>query len=247
MTKIFTFDIETAPHLAHVWGVWKANVQPEMIGTETYVLSWAGKWLNQKRTISASLPDFKSYAKQPENDKALIQSLVHQLNDADIVVGHNIRRFDLSIINARCLVHGIARPTPAAVIDTLEVAKSFRFPHKSLKGLAKSLNLDSQKGDPGGINTWMDIIRDRDPAAWDRMVKYNRLDVEVNEQLYLKMRPWIKNHPAVEAFGCPVCGSTEFVKKQKPFHFGGIPRQVHSCKDCGGLYFLFNNGRAKSI
>lgn len=248
MTKILTFDIETAPMLAHVWGVWKTNVSTEMIGSETYILSWAAKWLGDKKVMAMGLPDTKSYPKRPEDDKALIIELCKLLNEADIVVGHNIRRFDLAIINARCLVHGLPKPTPSAIVDTLEAAKSFKFPHKSLKGLAKSLKLADQKGDPGGISTWMDIITKQCPTAWGRMVKYNKLDVTVNEQLYLKLRPWMRQHPTVTGHGdCPVCGHGKFVNRTRTVVFGGIQREVHECKKCSALYFSFTNGRTRTI
>lgn len=246
--KILTFDIETAPHLAHVWNVWKTNVSPEMIGTESYVLTWAAKWLGSKKVTGMSLPQTKSYSKNREDDKALIIELVKLLDEADIVIGHNIRRFDLAIINARCLKHGIKRPTPPAIIDTLEATKSLKFPHKSLKGLAKSLKLDDQKGDPGGISTWMKIITTGDKSAWNALMKYNKLDVTVNEQLYLKLRPFIKNHPvANEDGGCPTCGSYDSKMRDKSFMYGGLARKVHECKECSSMYFAFKNGRTKSI
>ena len=246
--KILTFDIETAPSLAYVWGVWKTNVSTEMMLSETYVLTWAAKWLHNKKVMGMSLRDTKAFTKDKENDKELLIELVKLIDEADIVVGHNIRRFDLAIINARCLKHGIKRPTPPAIIDTLEAVKSLKFPHKSLKGLAKSLELDDQKGDPGGISTWMDIITKDKTSAWNAMLKYNKLDVTVNEQLYMKLRPFIKSHPPVgEEGSCPTCGSFHHTVRSKSVFHGGIPRQAMECKDCKSLYFAFKNGRTKSI
>ena len=50
--------------------------------------------------------------------------------------------------------------------------------------------------------------------ALDYMQAYNIKDVEILEQVYLKLRPWIKNHPNISLYlenedeTCPHCGSS---------------------------------------
>ena len=55
-----------------------------------------------------------------------------------------------------------------------------------------------------------------DRQAWDDMKRYNIQDVELLEKIYLRMRPWIKNHPnlgvELEGLHCPKCTSTKLTK-----------------------------------
>ena len=57
---------------------------------------------------------------------------------------------------------------------------------------------------------WHDCL-EGDEKAWKKMVKYNNNDVVLLEKLYLKLRPYITNHPNVAVSkeeGCPRCGKT---------------------------------------
>lgn len=84
--KIAYIDIETAPSLGYVWQMWEADVLK--IEKEWYIMSFAVKWDNEK-TKCYTLPDFKNYKKNPEDDSELVKKLWEVFNDADIVVGHN--------------------------------------------------------------------------------------------------------------------------------------------------------------
>jgi len=44
-SKILILDIETAPLLANLWGIWNQNVQLDNIYCDWFILTWAAKWL----------------------------------------------------------------------------------------------------------------------------------------------------------------------------------------------------------
>ena len=52
--KILLLDIETAPNLVHVWGLWQQNVGLPQIIDSGYVLCWAAKWLGDEGVMFAS-------------------------------------------------------------------------------------------------------------------------------------------------------------------------------------------------
>ena len=45
--NILFLDIETAPLLGYVWGLWKNNVGLNQIYRDSYVLNWAASWLGE--------------------------------------------------------------------------------------------------------------------------------------------------------------------------------------------------------
>jgi hypothetical protein len=239
-------DIETTPHLAFVWQTFKTTVSPIMLLQESYVLSYSAKWLDEDQTITRGLCDFPSYEKRPEDDKHLIKELIALLDVADVVVGHNINKFDLAVINARALKHGLKRPTPYKVVDTLAAARKFKVPFRSLAGLAELLDLADRKGDAGGLETWIKIIRDRDPKAWKLMLTYNEKDVKVTEQLYYRLRPWITNLPISPGliYACPDCESGDFTLTRRRTVEG---KTIHRCKECDTMFTLTPSGKPKKI
>ena len=137
------------------------------------------------------------------------------------------------------MVHGLEPPSPFIQFDTLrEMKKVAAHTSNRLDSLNDALGL-ARKVDNGGINTWTEIMESGDPAAWKRMKKYNRQDVQALEELYLAVRPWAKAHPplnvlADRADGCPRCLSTQLVirgyKTTKTRRY-----RRFQCKSCGGF------------
>ena len=214
--KIFLFDIETAPLRAYVWGLWQQNVDPKtQLTNDWFCLSWAGKWLFDDRVYSQRLTGDEAIE---EDDTRIIHGIWGKLNEADIVIAHNGWKFDIPRLNTRFIVNGLQPPLPYEVIDTLKVAKrSFAFSSNKLDMLNKSLGLE-RKIETGGFELW-DKCVNGDEKSLRKMEKYNKGDIVALEELYLKLRPWIKSHPNlglyVEGEVCPTCGSEEITWKGK--------------------------------
>ena len=73
------------------------------------------------------------------------------------------------------------------------------------------------------------------------MVEYNKKDVAILEQIYLRLRPWIKGHPNVgvymenDSVTCPYCGSIN-ISPTVDFVYTQVNKyQVYRCEDCGGM------------
>lgn len=233
MTKILIVDLETAPKLAYVWSFWQTNVGMNQTLSNTYILSYAAKWLGDEGVAYAETRD--------ENDEILCEQLSHYFDSADMVIAHNGSRFDIPIVRARCILHGIKPWSPIKEIDTLKVAKrEFRFDRNSLAYLADYLGVE-EKGEHKefpGFELWSECIKGN-PAAWREMKKYNIQDVETLEQVYLKLRPWMRQHPNVGVFEekarpvCPKCGSEHIQFRGYTVTNVGKYRKFQ-CNDCGG-------------
>ena len=236
--KILFFDIETAPNIAYIWGLWTENRSADMIQSHWYTLCWCAKWLGEKKVYSSALPDFKSYKKDPENDKKVMEALWNLLDEADMVVAHNAVKFDIRKVNARFIVHNMKPPSPYKVVDTLRVARRyFAFTSNKLNDLGMILKL-GKKLPTGGISLWQKCLQGN-KTAWGKMVRYCKTDVTLLEKIYLKLRPYISNHPNTGVYDdtpnpiCPKCKSDKIVKQGFAYTNAGKYQQ-YSCRACGG-------------
>lgn len=234
-SRVLIYDIETAPAKGFVWEKYRTNVLK--FDTDWYMLSFAWKWLGEKKTHVLALPDFDLYKKEPMNDRLLVEQLRDLFDQADVTVTHNGITFDGPKANSRMAVHGLTPPSPYQEVDTLKVArKMFGFASNSLKDLCQFLGLPD-KGDPGSIETWVQCMNGN-PRAWARMKKYNKQDVAILEQLYLRFLPWIPRHPHMGMLSdrpaaCPRCGEGPLVARGWRI-YAVSRRRKFRCGNCGG-------------
>jgi hypothetical protein len=198
--KILALDIETSPNLAYVWSLWEQNVSLDALVDSGDVLCFAAKWLGEKRM----------YFYSSRYDKADMVCAAHALLDeADVVMHYNGKRFDIPHLNRLFVEDGLHPPSPYAQIDLLEVVrKRFKFPSNKLAYVAPALGLKG-KVKHSGFSLWTRCLAGED-AAWKEMERYNRRDVLLLEELYGVLQPWVPNHPTHTLYdgvhGCPVCG-----------------------------------------
>lgn len=238
--RILLFDIENSPSTAYIWQLWQEVVSDDMIESPWFMLCWSAKWLDEKQIMSSALIDFpKEYKKNPECDKQILKKLWKLLDEADIVVAHNGKKFDVRKTNARFIMNNMTPPSPYKVVDTLQEArKHFFFTSNKLNNLGKYLGV-GQKVETGGFSLWKKcMMGNRD--AWRTMVKYCKNDVILLERIYKKLLPYMTTHPNLENYIdnkdkqiCPKCGSSDI--RKEGFHYTEVAKyQQYSCKNCGG-------------
>ena len=235
MSKVRTLliDIETSPITGYTWSTFDASVLK--ILEPSKVLSVAWKWLDEDETFCKTIADFKGYKKGVVDDKRLIQLAWELLNEADIVIAHHGKKFDLPKLAARFIYYGLAAPASYQVVDTKQVASTkFKFDSNSLNNLGTYLGLGS-KVQNGGFDLWVRCIAG-DPDAWELMKEYNVQDVVLLEKVYLALRPYITNHPNVSLItgavdNCPTCQSDKLQKRGFSYTRTGR-KQRYQCSDC---------------
>lgn len=234
--KILFFDIETSPVMADVWSLWNNNVGLNQIHRDWFMLSWAAKWLGESEVFYDDL--FRKLQPPYEDDLPIICTLWDMLDRADIIVGHNLKKFDNKKFKARCLYHGITPPSSYRMIDTLSIAKQeFALTSNKLDFLATHLGL-ANKVHHEGHQLWVKCIAGV-KEAWDIMEEYNKYDVTLLEDVYLKIRQWDRSHPNVAVYykdykrRCNVCGSTNIVATGNTVKTNLSEYLEYSCGECG--------------
>lgn len=238
--RILIYDIETSLQLVSVFGLANNDwIKPDNIITERHVISICWEWLGENKVNSVSLlDDPERFAKDPHDDKHVIEQFHKVYSEADVVVTHNGDSFDQKWVLTRVLYHGLPPLPPVTSIDTNKIAKQkFYFNSNSLDYLGGYLGLGHKKRTPPGL--WLRVLHG-DPEAITIMVKYNKRDVTLLKGVFLKMRPFMPNVVNLELFkkaGCPRCGSR---KVQSRGTHVAVTRSYKrfQCQKCGGWFRL---------
>lgn len=168
------------------------------------MLCWSAKWLGEKEVLGDRLTGQEA---KSEDDKRICKTLWSVLNEADIVIAHNGKRFDIPKINTRFLLNGLPPTTPYQQIDTLEaVKKEFGFSSNKLDNLLIQFKMDRKLDTDFGL--WQKCM-EGDEESLEYMFIYNKNDVTQLEAVYFKLRPYIKSHPNLGIYlgaNVPVCG-----------------------------------------
>lgn len=233
--RILLLDIETAPNVAHVWGLWNQNVGLNQLQATSYVMCWAAKWYGEKKVHFARVQYENG---DPVGRREMLEPIHAMLDEADIVVHYNGTRFDIPTLQKEFLLHEMHPPAPFKQVDLLKVArKEFRFPSNKLEHVARSLKVGG-KVKHAGHGLWVACMAG-DETAWKQMARYNRGDVTLLERVYDRLMPWIRNHPNHALFnpeaGCPTCGSSHIQRRGNAC--SGV--QVFArfqCQSCGSWF-----------
>lgn len=233
--KILYIDIETAPLLARVWGMFDQNVGLNQIKSDWFILSFCAKWAGNKKVIYHD----QRKASDIEDDSELLKKLWELLDEADVVIGQNSNKFDIPKINARFILNGMKPPSSYKKVDTCKIARSkFGFTSNKLEYLTSKLCTKykklTHKKFPG-FELWKECLKGN-LQAWEEMRKYNIHDVLSLEELYLKLEPWDNsiNYNLYTNKNTNVCscGSKELNKNGYAYTSKG-KFQRYTCASCG--------------
>lgn len=189
--KVLIYDIETAPILGYVWGLWDNNVALNQIESDWHVLSWSAKWLGDPPNKVMYMD--QRGAKNIEDDRDILKKIWLLLDEADIVVTQNGKSFDQKKLNARFILHGFQPPSSYKHIDTKLIAqKHFGFTSNKLEYMTDKLCVKYKKlkhTKYPGFEMWRQCMSGN-ISAWKEMERYNKHDVLALEELYNKLAPW---------------------------------------------------------
>lgn len=241
--RILVFDIETAPILAWVWKLFDENIGLNQIEQDWFVMCFAAKWIDRDEVFyfdQRNAPDI-------EDDKQVLAEIWKLLDQADIVITQNGKKFDKKKLYARFIQNGFKPPTSFRHIDTLQIAKKhFAFTSNKLEYLTNTLNVKFKKLDHAkfsGFKLWKECLKGN-VDAWNEMEEYCKHDVTSLEELYKHLRPWDNTinfsvYSDNDANYC-LCGSDDF--KEQGFKYTNSGKFVrYVCSNCGAEYFDKNN------
>ena len=234
--EIWVYDIECSPNLVYAWSLWDLKVGINQIVEPQDIISFAAHKIGTK-TIETHA-SWDGY-------EAMLNRLHEIMDGADYMVGYNHAGFDNKHVRAAFAKAGMPPPAPWRDIDLLRVVKkNFRFPSHKLEYVCKALNLDA-KMQTGGFELWTACMNG-DQKAQRKMLRYNKMDVQITTQLYHRLLPYVEglNVPLFDSGGtgtatdpasasCTRCGGNRIHSKGWAYTTTTRYRRFQ-CKGCGG-------------
>ena len=248
--KILVFDIETKPIKAWVWGLFDQNVGLEQIIEDWSVLSWAAKWIGNDEVLYQDLSQHKDH----NNDEIIIYGIWELLNEADIVVTQNGKKFDVKKLNTKFAQYKLGPPSKYKHIDTLQIKKkNFGLTSNKLAYSTNKFNDRYKKLEHGkfpGMKLWIECLKGNQ-EAWAEMKEYNIHDVLALEELYVNhLMKWDNtiNYGVYtgEKGCCPNCGKTNLIDFGYSYTKNTANQQL-KCKDCGTISTSKDNELPKAL
>lgn len=219
--RILVYDIETAPMLAHIWRMWDNNVGLNQIQEDWYMLSFAAKWLGEGEIFYYD----QRHAIDQTDDTYMLSKLWSLLNEADIVIGQNIRKFDTKKVNARFIMNGFPKPSTYRQIDTMVIAKEqLGLTSNKLEYLAEKLcpeHVKSKHSKFPGHTMWVECMKGN-IEAWEEMEAYNRDDILATEGVYNVLSSWDSKLPNFDVYVDDLLDMSEWV--EDGFHYTNLAK-----------------------
>lgn len=224
--KILVLDIETKPASAFVWRAYgEQNIGVEQIIDVGGVICVGAKWLGEKETFL--------YSDWEHGHLEMLIEVHAMMSYADAVVTYNGDRFDLNKLQGEFLLNGLGPTPPVTSIDVIKSVRRLGYFMNKLAFIGPLL-LGDDKLKHEGFSLWTKVMAG-DKKAEKKMAKYCIQDVKLLEKLYLKVRPFVRNHPHMGRTGanqCGACGSHD-VQSRGTRRTRAYKIQRLHCQDCG--------------
>ncbi len=168
--RVLDFDIET---------VASGFADPSWVPQTC--IAWAYSWVGEEHTTVEALP-VASWQDRSVRHRFLAP-LLEAIEEADVLTGHNIVRFDLPVLNAECMRLGHPPISPTLTQDTIKFPKSTGF-KKGLDNLGILFEVDEHKM-PLNWQEWQDAY-----GEWNLKTVKERVvsDVVMHKQLREALR-----------------------------------------------------------
>lgn len=167
--KILDFDIETLAA-----GFADPNWVPQKITVAAW--SWIGS--DDVRHLVTGKDGF--FNRKIRGRRLL--PLLEQIEQADMVTGHNLIRFDLPVLNAECIRCGLPSLKPIKVQDTMRIPR-VKGLKKGQDNLADTLGAANKKQSM----TWAEWDDAYEEDGWSEAVRRCKTDVIQHKELRAKL------------------------------------------------------------
>ncbi|MGP5098381.1 ribonuclease H-like domain-containing protein [Brachybacterium alimentarium] len=244
--RALTIDIERLPGRVSVYhggftttgNIWDLNALKHVIGRRIHaddVIEWprticaAARWYGDEEVMFAAEWEVGGY-------DAFMRQVWSWVDEADILIGHNMAAFDSKHLMSGWAEMGLPAPSPYKVIDTLKIARgSLAMESNTLDSLAKRLGVEA-KTDKYDARTAKAAVNG-DKAAQEKLAEYNRGDIIASEALFDRLRPYAKGLPHMgmwvdDEHACPSCGETMKLTG-KTVHANVQAYEGMVCPSCG--------------
>lgn len=230
--KILFYDIETTPFKVWTFRIGnKVSISHSSIvkDSQSDIICIAYKWAHEKDVHCLDW----GYKKQDSGK--MIAAFDKEVSKADLIVAQNGDHFDWRHINTHRMLKGLPNIdwlTPME--DTLkQLRRHFYLPSYKLDYVANLFNMGGKS--PMEFGDWIDIVEKQDESKFHKMIKYCKKDVLLLEQVYNKIKMYVKPKASLSktGFECTVCGSSDVIKNGTR-RIGATVIQNYFCNKHGG-------------
>lgn len=121
--------------------------------------------------------------------RTVLRPFYEFLSQADVVTGHNLKRFDLRVFNAEAMRCGVEPVRKILVEDTMAILRAKGF-KKGLDNIAVELGIPERKKSM----SWAEWDLAYEDPSWAEVIERCESDVRIHKQIRVEMnrRGWLK-------------------------------------------------------
>jgi|GEM_PF-5368127 len=209
-----------------------------------FIFCFGYKELGSPRAKTISILDYPG--RTSIDDSNLVREIGKILQDVDLHVFQFGKRCDFKFIQTKLLKHGFPLlSNKYTAFDTCEYARRYLgLKSNSLAALATFFNLDESKMHLPA-DTWL-LANAGNELAIRRIARRCESDVRITEEIYLRLRPLVTDHPPIHSIStleelgvaerpklCQCCGEVGSFSAQGPRPLKTKIMQQWKCRRCG--------------
>lgn len=214
-------DIEVSKSLFTNYGAKVPNkfLRPSNLIKERYIISWSASFIGSDKVFSDCVTpkeamrfwDLKT--NKTDCDERILPKLHKMMDSAEIIIGHNVKAFDIKHIFTRFEYYGLPPILDKKKIDTLTLARSlFAFEYNGLDYISQRLGLRPK--DDITDEDWNNVLRG-DKKTLEKVHAYNRGDVINGKGVYDKLVAWSGKSPDYGSIKSGAVGLSELLEELK--------------------------------
>lgn len=238
-------DIETSLMFAGFWQPGQQYVGTQQIIKEREVMVIGYAWDDDPaQAMTFDMENYDLLQRDDNADLSMLQRFSEIYSEADLIIGHNVKAFDIAVMRARLIKHRLPDFAPTLIDDSYKQLKGIGFSGKSLDYITQFLGIGQKEDHP--LSLWMNIALHKSQEDLNKMVTYCLGDVLNNRKMYKTLQPYVKSSLNMAVFygdnqRCPNCGAEDslVIRGHRQNKLGKYTR--YYCKDCGTYPTIGNN------
>lgn len=223
--KILFLDIETKLVETYTFAIRDTHITHKQIkdlAASGRIIHCVGlKWHGERKT--------RVLSEWEHGYQGMIEATHAALCEADAVATYNGVSFDMPKLDGQFALLGMALPPPPTNIDIYKAVRRMGFICNKLDYVAPLFGL-GHKVKHAGLEMWIDV-HNGCPKAQRKMAKYCAGDVRLTEELFDRVKPYIRNMPRLRSGSSCPCGSNN--TQHRGFNYSQyFKTQRIFCLDC---------------
>ena len=253
--RIAFWDLESSLMQGLHFGLWQQNISMRRVTKQTHLLS---------ASFAFNDEEVQGFRLTPEQVKTgddfdLVCKVVEAVNNCDLMVTFNGKKFDVKLLNTRAIFWGLPPVKTPKHIDLFEQSKRvFKFPSNSMQNVSMYLG-ENGKLETSGSNLWERCAEwenyEECEKALIEMVTYGNQDIEATRDLYKRFQGWMKGVPNLgvitnevtenKTLRCIHCGSDDVFPLEQKTYTSVSSFDLYRCgnESCRGISRIGKSGK----